>query len=65
MRQFARRKLSLKRLTPPEKFTMTIADVARFAGGPLHAEKVRDWARAAWDDWRAAHDYIREWANTA
>ncbi len=63
MRQFADRKASLTRLTPPGKFSMTIADVAPFIGGPLHAQKVSDWARAAWNDWRAAHAYIRGWSN--
>lgn len=63
MRRFAGRKASLKRLTPPKEFSMTIADVAPFVGGPLHAQKTRDWARAAWEDWREAHEYVREWAN--
>ncbi len=62
MRLFASRKASLERLTPPEKFSITVADVAPFAGGPEHEGKVRDWARAAWNDWRGAHDYIRRWA---
>lgn len=65
MRLFAGRKETLERLTPPEKFSVTIADVAPFIGGPLHAQKTREWARAAWDDWRNTHDYVRRWANAA
>ncbi len=61
MRQFAGRRASLKRLTPPKKFSVTIADVAPFIGGPLHAQKTRDWARATWADWREAHAYVRSW----
>lgn len=64
MQRFAARKASLERLTPPEKFSITVADIAPFAASPLHADKVRDWARAAWNDWRHAHDYIRRWATT-
>jgi hypothetical protein len=62
MRAFAGRKSSLERLTPPEKFSMTLADVAPFVGAPSHAEKVSEWAHAAWNDWRGAHDYIKRWA---
>ena len=62
MRQFAGRKASLTRLTPPQKFSMTLADVAPFIGAPSHASKIEEWARAAWNDWRAAHDYIKRWA---
>jgi hypothetical protein len=62
MRRFAGRKASLERLTPPTKYSMTLADVAPFIGGSQHAGKIREWARAAWEDWRGAHDYIRRWA---
>lgn len=62
MRGFATRKASLQRLTPPPRFSITVADVAPFAGAPPHAEKVRAWALAAWHDGRAAHEYIRRWA---
>jgi hypothetical protein len=62
MRSFATRKASLQRLTPPPRFSITVADVAPFAGVTQHAEKVRAWALAAWHDWRAAHECIRRWA---
>lgn len=65
MRAFAGRKASFVRLTPPEKFSMTLADVAPFIGAPSHAERVGEWARAAWNDWRGAHEYIRRWAASA
>lgn len=58
---FAARKASLIALEPPRAFTMTVADVAPHAGSPEHAEKLRQWARATWDDWAAHHDYIRKW----
>ena len=59
---FAARKASLIALEPPAAFTMTVADVTPHAGTPAHAEKLRQWARATWDDWAAHHDYIRKWA---
>ena len=62
MRQVAGRKASLTRLSPPKKFSNTMADVAPFAAGPHHADKGRDRARAAWNDWRHAHAYIRRCA---
>lgn len=62
MRGFATRKASLQRLTPPRRFSITVADVAPFAGATQHAEKVRAWVLAAWHDWRAAHECIRRWA---
>ncbi|HBS36675.1 MAG TPA: hypothetical protein DEA50_16610 [Parvularcula sp.] len=65
MRAFAGRKESLTRLTPPEKFSMTLADVAPFIGAPPHAAKTMEWARAAWNDWSGAHEYIKRWATAA
>lgn len=50
-------------LEPPKEFAMTVADVADFAGTPLHARKVTEWAQSAWDAWSAHHDYIRRWAD--
>lgn len=65
MRRFAGRKETLERLTPPARFSITMADIAPFIGGPLHAQKTRNWARAAWEDWRAAHAYVRRWVGEA
>jgi hypothetical protein len=65
MRAFAGRKSSLERLTPPETFSLTLADVAPFIGAPSHARRVSEWARSAWNDWRAAHEYIKRWATAA
>ncbi len=55
------RKATLQRLERPEMFSMTIADVAPFAGSDAHAETVRAWAQSAWDDWHQHHDYIKNW----
>lgn len=54
-------KHTLELLKPPKNFSMTAADVALYAGTPLHAEKVKAWAMSAWNDWSAHHDYIKEW----
>lgn len=59
------RKSTLRLLTRPEKFTMTVADVAPFIGTARHAEAVRSWAESAWRDWRQHHDYIRSWIRTS
>lgn len=62
MRRFASRKTTLERLKPPQRFSITVADVAPFAGTRQHESKVRDWAHAAWSDWRVAHESVRRWA---
>ena len=63
---FSARKASLIALAPPRSFAVTVADVTPHAGTPAHADKVRQWARATWQDWSAQHDYIRKWvAQTA
>lgn len=61
MLDFSRHKSTLKRLAPPAAFSVTVADVAPFAGSPSHAENVRRWGEATWRDWSAHHDYIRQW----
>ncbi len=61
MLDFSRHKAGLVPLSPPVAFTMTAAGVAPFAGGVLHERKVRGWARATWEDWRAHHVYVRRW----
>ena len=57
----ASHKASLTRLAPPDRFTMTVADVWPLAGSRDHAARVREWARATWADWSAHHPYIRSW----
>lgn len=61
MLDFSRHKGTLKFLTPPATFGVTVADVAPFAGSSSHAERVRHWAEATWRDWSTHHDYIRNW----
>lgn len=46
-------KHTLDYLEPPERFTMTVANVAPFAGSSRHSDKVREWADH--------HSYIRSW----
>jgi len=65
MLRLGRRKATLRRLERPERFAMTIADVARFSGTSRHVEVVRAWAESTWNDWRQHHDYIRAWAGRA
>ncbi|WP_138933252.1 DUF5946 family protein [Roseovarius arcticus] len=55
-------KAELVFLAPPAEFTMTVADVAKFAGTPEHVDAVKAWARSAWADWSQHHDYIIGWA---
>jgi hypothetical protein len=62
MTGFSARKATLVHLPAPKKFTMTVADVARYAGTSVHGEKVAAWARTAWADWSAHHAYIKAWA---
>lgn len=59
------RKATLQQLERPERFSMTIADVAPHAGSDTHAETVQAWAQSAWNDWRQHHDYIRNWVETS
>ncbi|WP_286196734.1 DUF5946 family protein [Tropicibacter sp. R15_0] len=54
-------KASLIYLAPPQSYTMTVSDVRPFAGGPQHATKVREWAKATWADWQDHHAYIQDW----
>ena len=58
---FAARKETLIPLTPPKKFTLTVADIAPFAGTDKHAGRVNDWAKATWADYAAHHEYIKDW----
>lgn len=61
MLDFSRHKATLQHLVPPSDFSVTVADIAPFAGSSSHAEEVRRWARATWEDWSEHHDYIRQW----
>jgi hypothetical protein len=63
MQGFAARKATLIYLPPPKTFSITVADVAPYAGTAQHGEKTLAWARAAWRDWSAHHDYVRQWAS--
>jgi hypothetical protein len=62
MKGFAARKETLISLSPPPRFTITVADVAPYAGTSAHGQKTLAWARAAWSDWSMHHAYIRRWA---
>ncbi|MEJ1999812.1 MAG: DUF5946 family protein [Maritimibacter sp.] len=64
MLDFARHKKTLIPLTAPERFSITVDQVAPFAGGDQHIAKVTEWAEATWQDWSAWHDYIRGWIRT-
>lgn len=61
MLDFSRYKATLPALPPPPSFRITAADIAPFAGSTMHAEKVRAWAKATWQDWSHQHDFIRSW----
>ncbi|MEL6360363.1 MAG: DUF5946 family protein [Pseudomonadota bacterium] len=63
MEKFAAHKSTLEVLTPPEVFTITVGEVVPFAGTQAHQEKVRAWARSAWDDWHQHHETVRRWAD--
>jgi hypothetical protein len=54
-------KHTLERLTPPERFSTTVADVAEFAGTADHLQRVHEWAAATWEDWADHHAYIQNW----
>lgn len=54
-------KASLRRLKRPSQFSLTIADIAPFAGTTEHVEKVTAWAQSTWADWQPHHAYIRAW----
>ncbi len=61
MGDFAKDKASLIYLKPPAQFRLTVAHAAPFAGSSEHDAKVRAWAEAAWHDWSAHHDYVKDW----
>lgn len=57
----ARHKQTFVFLEPPDRFSMTVVDVAPYAGGTKHAGKVREWAARTWNDWAKHHSYIHGW----
>lgn len=61
MLDFSHHKSTLKYLSPPPAFSVTVADAAPFAGSPSHSAKVVNWAEATWSDWSTHHDYVRRW----
>ncbi len=65
MLRLGTRKATLHLLERPERFAMTIADVAPFVGTERHAEMVLAWAQCSWDDWSEHHGYIRDWVDAA
>ncbi len=51
-------------LDPPENLgAVTVVDVARATDAADHQDRVRRWARSAWDAWAAHHDTIIGWAS--
>ena len=61
MLQLAAHKHEMSALPRPQRFAMTVADVAPFACGPRHCDAVEEWARSALDDWSDAHWTVRSW----
>lgn len=59
---FAARKATLPVLTPPERYALTVAEVAGAIQPSDHILAVRAWAEAVWQDWSHAHVFIRAWA---
>ena len=52
-------------LTPPvTRAPLSVADVLAAATPEEHRERVSQWARAVWENWREHHDTVRGW-NTA
>ena len=56
-----KQKTDFPKFEAPVKFQITAKDVAAFAGSRSHAEKVREWAQATWNDWHHEHARIKEW----
>ena len=54
-------KSTLKHLSAPSRFSMTVADIEPYIGGSRHASKVKEWAMRTWEDWADHHDYISDW----
>lgn len=55
-------KRRLVRLEPPGSMGgITVADVAPATSVEEHTERVRAWARSAWEAWSQHHGIIRSW----
>jgi len=52
-------------LAAPAGYSMTVADLLEATSADEHLERVRAWAAATWDAWRAHHAPIRAWAREA
>jgi hypothetical protein len=52
-------------LDPPDSLgAITVAEVAEARDAAEHGERVRSWARCAWDAWARHHEIVREWAGS-
>ena len=56
---------SWPKLTPPERYTMTVGDLLVARDGTEHVRLVRRWAEITWEAWVVHHDTVREWAREA
>jgi hypothetical protein len=45
-------------LTPPERYEITVHDLAQ----PMTVEDVRRWASSVWEAWAPRHRTVRGWA---
>jgi hypothetical protein len=49
-------------LTPPlTRTALSVADVRAATNPDKHRERVEQWARAVWENWRDQHATVREW----
>jgi hypothetical protein len=52
-------------LDPPDSLgATTVAEVAEARDAAEHGQRVRNWARCAWDAWARHHKIVREWAGS-
>jgi hypothetical protein len=49
---------------PPDRGTLTLAEVLAAAPGPARDDALRAWARAVWDAWGAEQAHVRTLAET-
>ena len=49
---------------PPDRGTLTVADVLAAESGPARDATLRAWARAVWDAWGAEQAHVRTLAET-
>ncbi|MEL6640151.1 MAG: DUF5946 family protein [Pseudomonadota bacterium] len=55
-------KSELSALAAPDSYSVTAADVAPFAGGPHHADKVTAWADSTLQAWKHVQPDLKNWA---